>query len=71
MSEELLEHIEELQIRQSFQEDALQKMNEQMAALTMKLALAQDQIRLLSDKIKNNSENDGHGGSDNERPPHY
>lgn len=65
--------IVDLQTRVAFQEDALQVMSEQMAAQAAVLAVAQQHIQLLNQKLNDLTlDLDSRGQSSiNERPPHY
>lgn len=72
----LLEHIQELQSRIAFQEDAIIDINKQMGQQAEEIAFLKRYIRELNVKLKDLKQNDGSSASEaydpaNERPPHY
>ncbi|GAA5316878.1 MAG: hypothetical protein AseanaTS_20820 [Candidatus Pelagadaptatus aseana] len=71
--EELLEQIQELQMRVSFQEDNLQELNDVIAEQDANISKLQEQLRYFAEKMKQLESASSLTGpvSGDERPPHY
>jgi SlyX protein len=72
-SEELLEQIQELQVRVSFQEDNLQSLNDVIAEQDACISKLQEQLRYFAEKMKQLEASSALSGqpAGDERPPHY
>lgn len=70
---ELAEHVNDLQTRLTFQEDALHVMSEQMALQAHELQTVRQQVLLLNQKLNDLFYQLEQRGEPlpNERPPHY
>lgn len=71
MSKELIEKIEDLETRLSFQDDLLSAMNMRVTEQDTEIAKLQLQLQHINQKLKeSHSLNDGENSVD-EKPPHY
>ncbi|WP_255428798.1 SlyX family protein [Saccharophagus sp. K07] len=70
---ELTEHIQDLQARLAFQEDALQVMSEQMALQAQELQMVREQMQVLNKKLNDlfYQMEQRAEAPPIERPPHY
>jgi uncharacterized coiled-coil protein SlyX len=74
MTHELEDAIAELQLRVSFQDDAMMKLSDHIALQDKELIETKRQIVFLREKILElveHAESGGPNGGTNERPPHY
>jgi len=75
MSQELLRRLETLEINQAFQEEALERLEQQVTLQQKQLDRLQRQLKnLLAQSKGPNNEANGQSGAfdpDNEVPPHY
>lgn len=68
-----VDRIIELEIRQAYQEDLIQALNQVVAGQQIQIGKLEETCKLLHDKIKSlgHAINDGGGAQADERPPHY
>ena len=75
MNKEILnlqQRIEELEIRDAFQEESIQSLSDTIARLQQTLDLQQAQLRLLYQRLPDKAENNNEPFNPaNEIPPHY
>lgn len=75
MNKEILslqQRIEELEIRNAFQEETIQSLSDTIARLQQTLDLQQAQLRLLYQRLPDKAENNNEPFNPaNEIPPHY
>ena len=75
MNKEILnlqQRIEELEIRDAFQEETIQSLSDTIARLQQTLELQQSQLRLLYQRLPDKAENNNEPFNPaNEIPPHY
>lgn len=65
------DRIIELEIKQAYQEDLIQALNQVVADQQKQIGKLEETCKLLYDKIKSLAQADGHSGAVDERPPHY
>lgn len=61
----------ELEIKQAYQEDLLQALNQVVADQQKQIGKLEETCKLLNDKIKHLALADGNPAAVDERPPHY
>jgi SlyX protein len=61
----------ELEIKQAYQEDLIQALNQVVAKQQMQIGKLEETCKLLHDKIKSLALDDRQVGAGDERPPHY
>ena len=65
------DRIIELEIRQAYQEDLIQALNQVVADQQKQIGKLEETCKLLHDKIKSLALGEPHSGLVDERPPHY
>lgn len=65
------DRIIELEIKQAYQEDLIQALNQVVADQQKQIGKLEETCKLLYDKIKSLAQADGQPGAVDERPPHY
>lgn len=61
----------ELEIKQAYQEDLIQALNQVVADQQKQIGKLEETCKLLNDKIKSLAFGDNQSGQADERPPHY
>lgn len=61
----------ELEIKQAYQEDLIQALNQALADQQKKIGKLEETCKLLNDKLKSLTLASGEPGAVDERPPHY
>ncbi|WP_299011201.1 SlyX family protein [uncultured Shewanella sp.] len=69
--EQMLERIEELEMKQSFQDITIEELNQQVIKLNEIIATQQEQLRLLVTKIQTIEPSNIASQADETPPPHY
>ena len=65
------ERLMELEIKLSYQEDLLQELNSIVASQQKQISQLEGTFRLLYERMKSISVEDGTNQTDNQPPPHY
>lgn len=65
------DRIIELEIKQAYQEDLIQALNQVVANQQKQIGKLEETCKLLHDKIKSLAYNPGQSITTDERPPHY
>ncbi|WP_299492448.1 SlyX family protein [uncultured Shewanella sp.] len=69
--DKMLQRIEELEMKQSFQDITIEELNQQVIKLNEILATQQEQLRLLVTKIQTIEPSNIASQADETPPPHY
>ncbi|WP_298768261.1 SlyX family protein [uncultured Shewanella sp.] len=69
--EQMLQRIEELEMKQSFQDITIEELNQQVIKLNEIIATQQEQLRLLVTKIQTIEPSNMASQADETPPPHY
>lgn len=69
--EQMLKRIEELEMKQSFQDITIEELNQQVIKLNEIIATQQEQLRLLVTKIQTIEPSNMASQADETPPPHY
>lgn len=69
---DLLNRIDELEIRSQFQEETIDALNSALTRQQQDILLLKEQIKLLAKRLEDQRDNSGSGiNSSIEKPPHY
>jgi SlyX protein len=70
-TEKLLQRLEELEHKQAFQDDTIEQLHQEIAALNLIQSTFKRQIELLAEKVKSTSSSNMADESEETPPPHY
>ncbi|MFD1382234.1 SlyX family protein [Rhodanobacter aciditrophus] len=68
---ELLNRIDELEMKSQFQEETIDDLNQALTLQQKDLLLLKEQLKLIAKQLESNRQQNSGINETNERPPHY